>query len=262
MSIWYHPEHRNWIADRDLAFQAVCFYCHTPLIRHTGDENVAAFSEEMNYGWSDKFTTRATAVIGICPACGWWKYGLGTAVGGRETGSFEFAAAILKSLDLSNLSIPIKEVRAYLTAKYQSRFDVHPRVFEEVVGSVFRAHGCAAEVTSYSGDGGIDVIVLEGATTIGVQVKRYAEKNKISVDQIRELAGSLFIQGHTKGIFVTTSAFQAGAETTAAGSGAKGIPIELIDAPKFYEKLKIAQLSNARELIDRKPWGSVRKWGD
>jgi len=58
-----------------------------------------------------------------------------------------------------------------------------PRV---TVASVFRDCGFHARVTSYSGDGGIEVILERGDETIGVQVKRY--KSAIDAEQIRSLA--------------------------------------------------------------------------
>jgi restriction system protein len=170
-------------------------------------------------------------------------------------------AGSLRRLDLSNSELPLEQVRDYLTARFEARFEVHPRVFEDVVASVFRDQGYEARVTAYSNDGGIDVILEYGKeSTIGVQVKRY--KEKITVAQIRELTGALVIGGHAKGIFVTTSEFQSGAFSTAAASAYRGFPIELVDAPRFFEELKIAQLSGTRELFDKKPWGEIPSWPD
>jgi hypothetical protein len=50
---------------------------------------------------------------------------------------------ILKKLDLSDLRQPLDEVRSYLAAKYDERFRIHPRLFEQVVGSVFNNLGRA-----------------------------------------------------------------------------------------------------------------------
>jgi restriction system protein len=92
-------------------------------------------------------------------------------------------------------------------------------------------------VTGYSNDGGIDVILEKESKQIGVQVKRY--KNKIKVDQIRELTGALFLSGIPKGIFVTTSDFQSGANKLVQKSHDRGIPIELINSKRFYDILKL-----------------------
>jgi restriction system protein len=74
-------------------------------------------------------------------------------------------------LDLSDISLPLYEVRKYLCIKGDSIFDVHPRKLEDIVCSVFKDIGWNARATAYSGDRGIDVI-LDGpdGTTIGIQV--------------------------------------------------------------------------------------------
>lgn len=259
MSIWHYENYNQATIKAEEAYQSKCTFCNTLLIRDKEDEEKIKLYETLNYGLSDNFKTSCEAVIGICPICGWWKYGVGTYIGGSMSPSFEMRVATLKKLDLHDISIPLGDIRSYLAAKYESRFKIHPRIFEEVVASVFRDHGFSTKVTTYSGDGGIDII-LDGKNdkTIGVQVKRY--KNSISVSQIRELTGALILNGLTKGIFVTTSEFQEGVHPLTDISAKKGYPIELIDATKFFEKLKIAQLSSYEEVIEKKPWGNVREW--
>ena len=95
------------------------------------------------------------------------------------------------------------------------------------------------------GDRGIDVY-LDGPdeSLIGVQVKRW--RGAISVEQMTALTGALVVNDCTKGIFVTTSRFRRGAVEFAARSSLRGYPIELVDATKFYQTLKIAQ---ARSVI-------------
>jgi restriction endonuclease Mrr len=87
-------------------------------------------------------------------------------------------------------------------------------------------------------------------------VKRY--KNLISVDQIRSFAGALLINGMTRGMFVTTSSFQSGAERTSALAGMRGIAVELVDAQRFYDALGIAQRNAYETLADRSaPYADV-----
>jgi restriction system protein len=150
------------------------------------------------------------------------------------------AAAQLREFNLTGTSEPIEEIRSYLAANYDARSKIHPRVFEETVASVFRGLGYDARVTAYSGDDGIDV-VLDGPDDqlIGIQVKRQA--NRVAVKAIRELAGALLIGGYTRGIFVTTSDFQSGAQRTADLSALSGKPIELLNAEKFFDALKLVQ---------------------
>ena len=259
MSIWYYGARHQQNNDAILASQSNCIFCNTPLYRDKEDEKKATLSKDVFYGWSDNFTTNSSALLGICPACGWWKYVLETQFGGKGVPSITTKIGSLKKLDLADISLPLQEVRAYLVARYEARFETHPRLFEEVVASVFRDHGFEADVTAYSGDGGIDVNLRgDEQGSIGVQVKRY--KGRISVGQIRELTGALVINGHTKGIFVTTSEFESGANKTAAMSSDRGYPVELVDGHAFLDALKIAQLSSTKDLHLRKPWGEVDEW--
>lgn len=187
--------------------------------------------------------------LGICRVCGWWM--IHQAYWGQTNHNmWEInygGSGALKHLDVTDIQSPIEIVRGYLSSRYDARFDIHPRKFEEVVASVFSDFGYDAFTTAYSGDGGIDVLLSNnGPDLIGVQVKRY--KNVIEVDQIRALLGSLILRGATRGIFVTTSSFQKGAVAAAKASATLGTPIELIDANAFWDLLKIAQLKSNKEL--------------
>lgn len=255
MAIFQHESVRDVTLYANAIDRTTCLYCASALVRDEEDVAAAVIFEDLNYGMSDNFSTRSKANIGICAVCGWWLYSVLTWIGGRSPPSQQLKAGALKQLDLTDVRLPIADVRAYLAAKYGARLDIDPRLFEDVVASVFRDHGFSAVVTAYSGDGGIDVILEDGEGTIGVQVKRY--KGRIAVDQIRELAGSLLINGHMRGIFVTTSTFQGGARKTADASAARGYPIELVDAPAFYEALKIAQINSTDDIRARKPWGAI-----
>lgn len=245
MSIWEYKD-RSPRFTRELLGEPACVFCGSKM------ESLPPKYEESRVHNLDVATQVAS-----CPTCGWWKLVLleqeiqATTQfdphpqdifddGLHRWSSAYGAIGSLRELDLTDISQPVDDVRAYLVARYEKRFEVHPRLFEETVASVFRNLGYDARVTSYTGDGGIDVI-LDGADgqIIGVQVKRY--KNSISVEQIRSLAGALYIGGYTKGIFVTTSRFQSGSHRTSNLAAMRGIPIELIDADKFYAAMKISQ---------------------
>jgi restriction system protein len=142
-------------------------------------------------------------------------------------------------LDCNDIAVPVKEVKDYLTAKYDARFFIHPRKFEEVVDSVFRSMGYNSFITAYSNDGGIDIVLNETDSTVGVQVKRY--KDKIKVEQIRAFAGALLLKGCSKGLYVTTSDFQPGAYKAAEQFTSRTLPNELINADRFYDALKIVR---------------------
>jgi hypothetical protein len=116
------------------------------------------------------------------------------------------------------------------------------------VCSIFGDLGYNARATAYGRNGGVD-IVLEGSagTTVGVQVKRYVQERRIQAEQIRSLAGALLVNGHTRGVFVTTSSFRRGAKATAKEVTATGYPVELMDAERVLDALGISQF-NSSEL--------------
>lgn len=162
------------------------------------------------------------------------------------------AEGALRSLDLGDIRVPLDDVRAFLMARYESRFSIHPRKFEEVVGSVFGDLGYKTAVTTYSRDGGIDVILHgHNGERIGVQAKRY--KHSITVEQIRSFAGALMIGGFVKGIFVTTSHYQSGVYALEQKIAKTCVSIELLDADAFFEALGVAQLTGpdpTSEVLD------------
>jgi restriction system protein len=226
---------------------SVCVFCHSPF-RWLPSEfgyKPHPVNPEVSY--------RIARHVRFCEVCGWW-----VTSERRVIYDFEYhteshqssaAAGILLELDVSDQSIPLSEIRSYLAAKYDSRFEIPPQKFEEVVVSVFRDIGYSTQAVGRTGDGGIDAI-FEGpsGTWTGIQVKRY--RNKIKVEQIRALLGALVLKGYTRGMFVTTGEFQSGAFRTAEIAAKRGVPIELIDAPRFFEALKIAQREKYRSSAD------------
>ena len=242
--VWLYNRLRNECRDDpidltglhgELAQQmAMCAFCAVPLQRI----GPAAFPEKAFEG---------TALsVRVCHQCGWWtvercdshvfEHKSGPA---RWRSATRYAWGCLKPLDVSDVQIPISELRDYLIAKYAERFDLNPRRFEEIVAGVFSDLGYSVRVTAFSGDDGIDVVALAGTddALIGIQVKRY--KGKIEAEQIRSFAGALVLGSMTKGIFVTTSSFTRGAKNTAGRLTVRGIPIELEDASRFYDRMRI-----------------------
>ncbi len=185
------------------------------------------------------------AVLSVCPQCGWWMVSKDIFLITRNQDWLAIygSAALLRPFDLLDIRLPTAEVRQYLAAKYQDRNNVHPRHFEQVVASVFASCGFRAEATAYSADGGVDVILSDcSGQTTAVQVKR--RKGAIEVSQIRELLGAMVLGRHTKGIFVTTSRFSAGAFQAASIATSQGLPIELVDGQEFLRRLRLAQVTD------------------
>lgn len=182
--------------------------------------------------------------IETCNVCGWWNLIKNISISTDAWQVWDFfygCSGVLKELNIEDIQAPIDEVSRYLIANYESRLRINPKLFEEVVADVFKGLGYYVQVTGYSNDGGIDVVLSNSSEKItGVQVKRY--KNKIKVEQIRAFAGALILAGHNKGIFVTTSDFQPGALKAAKKFSSKTLPIKLINSQEFYDALKISRI--------------------
>ncbi|WP_158621237.1 restriction endonuclease [Dyella dinghuensis] len=182
----------------------------------------------------------------ICPECGWWiaeDRAVLPATGGQLWVVTLTSMSVLQELDLSNIDTPLQEVRRYLRRKFDARASMHPRLFELTVASVFRDFGCQAVATAYSNDGGIDAVLQDSAgRRIGVQVKR--QKGAVQVEQIRAFLGALTLEGYTCGVFVSSSSFSRGAIRAAKRSTEIRTPISLVDANRFFDMLRYAQLSD------------------
>ena len=217
-----------------------CPFCQgslIPIAKEHKKSDVIFNLEKSEYPKEVDFKTS----VNVCENCGWWnaqRIESWATPAGYGQRIFQGGAS-LKELDLKGIKTPLNEVRSFLLSKYESRYEINPRLFEETVASVFESFGYQTWITAYSGDGGIDIILNDGNSTVGVQVKRY--KRAIAVEQIRSLAGALLLRGITNGIFVTTSSFQSGALSTAEGYQEKGYKIELLDANRFYDALKLTK---------------------
>ncbi|MBF7091262.1 restriction endonuclease [Flavobacterium sp. ALJ2] len=109
-----------------------------------------------------------------------------------------------------------------------------PYYFEKVILILLKKMGYGDFIeTSKSADGGIDGIINEdklGLDKIYIQAKRFAE-NKVREKDIRNFIGAM--SGDTnKGVFVTTSQFDKGAEEKAKNAHHK---IILIDGNKLVD---------------------------
>lgn len=252
MAIWAHDEifppegARLW----DSRFESEqCIFCKSPinLIGSTTQERPSLNVK----GWNEIGHTKVHA----CPSCGWWRY-TERYPGRWDTPDVYGACGGLRELAPEDISLPAEEVRRYLLACYKQRTNIPPKLFEETVGSVFASLGYETTVTAYSGDNGIDVFLRKEGKDIGVQIKR--TKNAIEVEQIRALVGALVLNGLTSGVFITTSRFQRGASSHVSKYSVNGYKIELVDADRFFDLMKLAQRP-MYQSIDEFPINECRR---
>jgi len=212
-----------------------CIWCYHELLRL-----------DPVYVKPKKSHRKLIAQLTVCRHCGWWTaYRVHQGDHPRTAHLYECYDGLvgsLKEFDPADISVPIEDVRRYLQINKDRVYDLNPRTFEEVVGSVFKDHGWQVKVTAYTGDDGLDVILTDGTRTVGVQVKKNDKKRKVEAEQIRALAGALMLNGITEGVFVTTSSYRKGAIVTAERYGKQGYPVRLLDCKRFFEALEIAQL--------------------
>ena len=147
--------------------------------------------------------------------------------------------------------------RARFLARESLYADYSPQEFEEATAEIFRRLGFSAEVTQYSGDQGIDILIKKNGSTIGVQCKRYRTDKKIGPAAIREFAGSLDGINLQEGIFVTTSSYTPAAKSAAKGSQYR---IRLMNGNQLaHFKNKVEGRINT-DLIQTTWWGNLQIW--
>ena len=123
-----------------------------------------------------------------------------------------------------------REVRQGLLDRARSASPAH---FENLIGLLLVAMGFEnVEVTSASGDGGIDVrgtLVVGNSVRIRMAVQAKRWKNNVQAPMVQQLRGSL--GAHEQGLIITTSGFSAGATKEANRSDAA--PVALINGEQL-----------------------------
>lgn len=116
----------------------------------------------------------------------------------------------------------IEKTRKTMTQKVEDLLELTPREFEEYVGELFSHLGYTVEVTQYSNDKGIDIVMYKDDIKYGVQCKRY--KGTVGSPDIQTFIGALSHAKADKGLFVTTGMFSFEAEKMAVQH-----PIQLVN---------------------------------
>jgi HJR/Mrr/RecB family endonuclease len=188
--------------------------------------------------------------ISICKFCGWAE---ASCVHSSEDyrGTYEtemFSNGCLQTYNINERSAPIQFIINELEREPSQIYKLDPRKVEEIVAQAYLELGYETILTSYQGDGGIDVFVSNGKRLAGVQVKRFREDRKITVKEIREIIGALVVsQVQAKsGIFITTSDYQSGCHGLAERASEVGHNIELKTTDELIQELSEDQNINTR----------------
>jgi hypothetical protein len=103
------------------------------------------------------------------------------------------------------------------------------RTFEKECAGLLKRFGYSTNLTSYSADGGVDILVSDGTKKIVVQCK--AHNSYISPSVVRELYGTMIHEKADEGWLITTSGFYSGSRAFAHGK-----PIKLITIQELLKK--------------------------
>lgn len=127
----------------------------------------------------------------------------------------EYNQAVLSQRDIENN-------RKQIVRRIDALLELTPREFETYIGELFSHLGYTVEVTQYSNDKGIDIIMYKDDIKYGVQCKRY--KGTVGSPEIQTFIGALSHANADKGFFVTTGVFSFEAEKMAMQH-----PIQLVN---------------------------------
>ncbi|MEI3442220.1 MAG: restriction endonuclease [Bacteroides uniformis] len=125
----------------------------------------------------------------------------------------------------------IYKKRMSLNKKIDELLELTPREFEEYVGTLYKKIGFYSEVTQYSNDKGVDVILFKDSAKYVIQCKRY--RGTVGSPDIQKFIGAIEHAKADKGIFVTTGVFSSEAEKMAYEH-----PIELVDKIKLLKLIQ------------------------
>lgn len=103
--------------------------------------------------------------------------------------------------------------------------------FEKEVASLFRRQGYSATVTSATGDGGVDIILIKDSEKIAVQCKHHSRP--IGPNDVRALQGVVAAQNFARGIFVSLNGYTATVYGEVRNSNVKIELLELKDILKM-----------------------------
>ena len=148
---------------------------------------------------------------------------------------------ILKSLNVSDGELALKELGVHLRRQFSDARLITPRRFEELVGDVYRNLGFSVRITAQTHDGGFDLVLVERSTgeQILVECKRYTNGAMVGVDLVRQLIGVQLLQDIPRAKLVTTGNFTSQASRTAQRADSRGLELELIHAGQLIEMLGV-----------------------
>lgn len=148
-----------------------------------------------------------------CPECGWWianndlKEKNIDGYNKKDYVTSNFYNGIVKKYDINDRKLPLNVLNDELKRNLLTLNKINPYKLEELVqGILSDFFSCEVKWVGGKGDKGIDLVVVESDNPILVQIKRRENPDKVEVIKgVREFIGTLYIEGKSRGIYVTTS---------------------------------------------------------
>ena len=183
----------------------ICLFCNNKMII------TKAFDPFANSKFDYIFQRYDNGIfLNECKQCGWWEslvnY-IDMGDGGNERWNSTQFFSIVKSFDADDKFLPIDVLNNEVKKNPEIIYAINSKKFEEFVKSVLSDFfSCEVIHCGKTGDGGIDLIILNSDKPVLVQVKRRVNKNKTEpIKCIREFLGTMFINHAKHGIYVTTA---------------------------------------------------------
>lgn len=206
----------------------------------------------------------STIDVWECPRCEWWEHFYQFSEEGdwidkvRSKNWDTLRHGIVKKYNIDDKQIPINTLINELDKRKDILYDIDPYKLEEVGQVVFSAYyNCEVKHVGKTGDGGIDLIVVQSDEPILVQVKRRSSPCHVElVSPIREFVGAMYLKDSRKGIFLSTAKNYS--------RGAKDIQSKVLNDRKFnyFELINFEEFVNMIDVIkteDYKPWMKLVK---
>lgn len=174
---------------------------------------------------------------------------------GDQKGSFALQIAPPSDIQ-QQISIIDSKVRDTI---HRRLLNMHPQKFESLIQSLLDEMGLQeTSITTYGGDGGIDVrgvLNAEDLSQINVAIQAKRWKGNVSASVVRELRGSLKVHEH--GIIITPSDFTPSAKAEADEPGK--VHISLIGGEQLIDLLVQHQVGVKKEqysipVLDQEYW--------
>jgi len=235
-SIWHYQEQTQTIPLLEGVFASrACPCCHGSRRLNPADESRA----------SDGRKYSEYIEVFVCGACGWWFAFRDTwdsscgSVPDRALRSVTASGAALSSFsdfpEPTQLHALEREIQQHILGHGNSDSWA---VLEDTSTAIFKEFGFEARSTARSKDGGIDVVVDHpDLGAVYAQVKH--TKNKIGVRVLRELIGTMCINGNANSLLVTSSCFTSGVFREQQLAAQRGFIVELIDGTRLLSSLRL-----------------------